>query len=88
MMIPVLPSGQVESLILLHLRFVEDLPTEDKLQLLRDLSNRYEDLKSLVEEANLIWRDDFVKVLKVEDLVTLPVDDLAERLLNFSALRA
>jgi len=88
MMVPVLPSGQVEHLVLLHLRFVEDLPAEAKLQLLRDLSNRYEDLKSLVEEANLIWRDDFVKSLKVEDLVTLPVDDLAERVLNLSALRA
>ena len=41
-----------------------------------------------MEEANLIWRDDFVKSLKVEDLVTLPVDDLAERVLNLSALRA
>ena len=82
LMAPVLPSGQVEQLVLLHLRFVEEMPWEGKLQLIRDVASRYEDLKSLVEEANLIWHDQFLGALRVEDLVTLPVEELAEQVLR------
>ncbi len=88
MMVPVMPGGQVEQLVLLHLRFLEDLPGEVKLQVLRDLASRYEDLKSLVEEANLIWRDEYLESQRVEDLVTMPVEDLAEQILRVSAAQA
>lgn len=87
MMVPVLPGGQVENLVLLHLKFAPALPLERKLQILRDLGNRYEDLKSQVEEANLIWRDDFLADLSIEDLVTRRVEELAERVIRSGAVR-
>ena len=87
LMVPVLPGGQVEQLVLLHLRFVEGLSLEGKVHLLRDVANRYEDLKSQVEEANLVWQDGFLEKVRTADLVTLPVDELAEQLIRIGAGR-
>lgn len=88
LMLPVLPGGQVENLVILHLKFAESLPLDRKVTVLREIPNRYEDLKSHVEEANLIWTDRFLEAVPVEDLVTRPVEDLADRVIRGAGVAA
>ena len=49
--------------------------------MLRDMNHKYDDLKSQVVETDVAWDDRFLDSLTVGDLVTLPVDQLAERIL-------
>lgn len=80
--IPILPSGQVEGLVLLHLEFQEGLPHDQKAMVLRNMGNRYDDLKSQVTETDLAWHDHLLEAVAVADLVTLPVDKLAEQIIR------
>ncbi|HXE71946.1 MAG TPA: SIS domain-containing protein [Candidatus Nitrosotenuis sp.] len=82
LILPVLPAGQVEFLALLHLQFHEALPLEQKVSVLREMPNRYEDLKGQVEETGVEWRDELLEPIPVSDLVVEPVDELAEAILS------
>ncbi|MBI3930115.1 MAG: SIS domain-containing protein [Armatimonadetes bacterium] len=79
--VPLVPRGQVEKLVLLHLEFHPELPIEQKVTLLRDFQQRYDDLKSHVMETDLEWDDQYLEPISPEALVTLPVDKLAEQVL-------
>lgn len=80
--VPILPGGQVERLALMHLEFQEAYPLEKKVTLLRDTQNRYDDLKAQVTETDLEWDDSMLASFSVADLVVLPVDKLAERIIG------
>lgn len=86
--IPIAPRGRVERLALLHLEFKRALPLETKVAVLRDMQQRYDDLKSQVMETDLEWQDSFLEGIEVEELVLLPVDKLAERILSSAAKSA
>ncbi|MBM3460486.1 MAG: SIS domain-containing protein [Armatimonadetes bacterium] len=78
--VPILPSGQVEGLVLLHLEFDETLTADKKAAVLRDMQ-RYDDVRSQVTETDRDWDDRLLDAVPVRDLVTLPVDKLAEQIL-------
>lgn len=80
--VPILPGGQVERLALMHLEFQEAYPVEKKVALLRETENRYDDLKAQVTETDLGWDDAMLEAIPVADLVVLPVDELAERIIG------
>ena len=78
--VPIVPRGLVEKLALLHLKFIEDLPLADKVSILRELGQRYEDIKSLVTESDLEWQDGLLESMSIEELVTQGADDVAEKI--------
>jgi glucosamine--fructose-6-phosphate aminotransferase (isomerizing) len=80
--IPLAPRGQVETLALLHLEFDESLSLERKVTLLRDLGGRYDDLRSQVLETDTLWDERALESIATVDLVTLPIEQLTERVLN------
>lgn len=80
--VPLVPRGRVEKLVLLHLDFRDDVTRNEKVSLLRDLRQRYENLKSLVTERDVNWCDDFLDDMSVEDLIMLPVKQLANRIVK------
>ena len=85
MIVPSAPRGQVERLALLHLDLHEQLSLDHKVSLLRDLSGRYEDVKSQVLETDAEWTDAVLESISAADLILLPVEQLTERVLAYFA---
>lgn len=80
--VPMVPRGRVEKLVLLHLNFKDDVPRQDKVAVLQDLRQKYENLKSLVTENDVAWDDAFLDDIEVEELVMRPVKELAKGVLK------
>lgn len=80
--VPIIPRGRVEKLVLLHLEFQDNVSRQAKVSLLQDLRQKYENLKSLVTERDVAWSDQFLDSLEVEELVMVPVKDLAKTILK------
>jgi glucosamine--fructose-6-phosphate aminotransferase (isomerizing) len=78
--VPLLPGGQVDGLVLLHLDFVETLSDDGKAELLTNMQ-RYDELKSQVTETDWTWSDELLGPVSVADLVTLPVEKVAEQII-------
>ncbi|ODT72855.1 hypothetical protein ABS71_07555 [bacterium SCN 62-11] len=85
MIVPSAPRGQVEKLALLHLDLHEQLALDHKVSLLRDLSGRYEDVKSQVLETDAEWSDTVLEGISAGDLILLPMEQLTERVLAYFA---
>ncbi|MBS2035524.1 SIS domain-containing protein [bacterium] len=85
MIVPSAPRGQVEKLALLHLDLHDQLALDHKVSLLRDLSGRYEDIKSQVLETDAEWTDAVLEGISAADLILLPVEQLTERVLAYFA---
>ncbi|MBT9582470.1 SIS domain-containing protein [bacterium] len=83
MIVPSAPRGQVERLALLHLDLHRQLGVEQKVSLLRDLSGRYEDIKSQVLETDSEWSDQVLEGFSPADLILMPVEQLTERVLAY-----
>jgi hypothetical protein len=80
--VPLIPRGRVEKLVLMHLEFQSDVSRQKKVGILQDLRQRYENLKSLVTERDVVWRDEYLDPLPVEDLILVPVKDLAIKIVE------
>ena len=80
--VPLVPRGRVEKLVLLHLDFVDQASRSDKIAVLQDLRQKYENLKSLVTERDVPWDDAYLDSIEVEVLVMLSVKDLARKVLE------
>lgn len=80
--VPLVPRGRVEKLVLLHLEFQKDVSRRCKVNLLQELRQKYENLKSLVTERDVTWDDAYLDEIEVEDLVMVPVKDLGKRILE------
>lgn len=80
--VPLVPRGRVEKLVLLHLEFAEDVSRQCKVSVLQDLRQKYENLKSLVTERDQAWDDRFLDDIPIVELVMTPVKDLAKNILQ------
>jgi glutamine---fructose-6-phosphate transaminase (isomerizing) len=80
--VPLVPRGRVEKLVLLHLEFKDEVNLRLKVSVLQELRQKYENLKSLVTERDVVWEDSFLENFAVEDLVMSPVKDLAAEILE------
>jgi hypothetical protein len=80
--VPLIPRGRVEKLLLLHLEFQQDVSRQKKVGVLQDLRQRYENLKSLVTERDVAWRDEYLDPISIEDLILVPVKELALKIVE------
>lgn len=80
--VPLVPRGRVEKLVLLHLDFKKDVDLRVKVSILQELRQKYENLKSLITERDIKWDDSYLQEIEVEDLVMTPVKDLAAEILE------
>lgn len=80
--VPMIPRGRVEKLVLLHLEFEQDVSRTKKVAILQDLRQRYENLKSMVTERDVTWRDEFLDPISVESLILVPTKDLASKIVE------
>jgi glucosamine--fructose-6-phosphate aminotransferase (isomerizing) len=73
--IPLLGDNNVVSnLLLIHINYNETLPLSDKTNV---LGYRYHDIRNLVNEFNIPWRDEYLESFSLEGLFSEPVESIA-----------
>ena len=77
--VPEIKDGEPTGLSLLHVRLRDDLPLTSLRSVLQGYRNRYAAIKHAVTETEPVFRDDLLADIPVLDLMTDPVNDLAER---------
>jgi glucosamine--fructose-6-phosphate aminotransferase (isomerizing) len=77
--VPEIKDGQPTGLDLLHVRLRDDLPLPSLRAVLQGYRNRYAAIKNAVTETEPVFREDLLTTIPVVDLMTEPVNDLAER---------
>jgi glucosamine--fructose-6-phosphate aminotransferase (isomerizing) len=79
MMVPEVKGTQTTGITLLHVRFEDTLPAPAARAVLQGWDRRYDRLVDWVAETEGGFRDDLLAEIRVVDLLTVPVSDLAER---------
>jgi glucosamine--fructose-6-phosphate aminotransferase (isomerizing) len=77
--VPEIKDGEPTGLALLHVRLKDDLPLPALRAVLQGYRNRYGAIKHAVTETEPVFRDDLLVDVPIGDLMTDPVNDLAER---------
>jgi glucosamine--fructose-6-phosphate aminotransferase (isomerizing) len=77
--VPEVKDGEATGLALLHVRLHDDLPLPALRAVLQGYRNRYAAIKHAVTETEPVFRDDLLVDVPVVELMTEPVNDLAER---------
>ena len=73
--IPLLGDNNVVSnLLLIHINYNETLPLSGKTNV---LGYRYHDIRNLVNEFNIPWRDEYLESFSLEGLFSEPVESIA-----------
>jgi glutamine---fructose-6-phosphate transaminase (isomerizing) len=70
-------SEFTNNLLLLHVEYNELLPIDKKKEV---LGYRYNDIRNLVNEYNIVWRDNYLGKIPIADLFSEPVEILAGRI--------
>jgi len=78
-LVPEVKDGQSVGLTLLHVRFADTLPTGTARGVLQGYRNRYAVLRDAVQETEETFRDDVLATIPVVDLMTEPINQLADR---------
>ena len=77
--VPEVKDGQSTGLTLLHVRFADRLPAATARGVLQGYRNRYAVLRDAVLETEPTFRDDLLADIPVVDLLTEPINQLADR---------
>jgi len=76
MILPVLGEGNVvRNLLLVHVVFHEDLPLKKKIDI---LDVKYNDIRNLLNEYNLPWKDSYLEKIPLEILLGEAAETLVE----------
>jgi glucosamine--fructose-6-phosphate aminotransferase (isomerizing) len=78
-LVPEVKDGQAIGLTLLHVGFADVLPTATARGILQGYRNRYAVLRDAVQETEPTFRDDVLATIPVVDLMTEPINQLADR---------
>ena len=78
-LVPEVKDGQAIGLTLLHVGFADQLPTSTARGVLQGYRNRYAVLRDAVQETEPTFRDDVLATIPVVDLMTEPINQLADR---------
>jgi glucosamine--fructose-6-phosphate aminotransferase (isomerizing) len=70
-------SEFINNLLLLHVEYNELLPVSKKKDV---LGYRYNDIRNLVNEYNIVWNDNYLEKIPIADLFSEPVEILAGRI--------
>jgi glucosamine--fructose-6-phosphate aminotransferase (isomerizing) len=78
-LVPEVKDGQSVGLTLLHVPFAETLPTATARGVLQGYRNRYAVLRDAVLETEPTFREDVLATIPVVQLLTEPINQLADR---------
>jgi glucosamine--fructose-6-phosphate aminotransferase (isomerizing) len=77
--VPETKDDQTTGITLLHVRFAERVPAATARSVLQGYRNRFAPLVDAVTETEPTFREDRLAEIAVEDLLVLPIRDLADR---------
>jgi glutamine---fructose-6-phosphate transaminase (isomerizing) len=77
--VPEIKDGQTTGITLLHVRFAPHLPEGTARGVLQGYRNRYAVLRDAVLETEPTFREDVLAEVPVENLLTEPINQLADR---------
>jgi glucosamine--fructose-6-phosphate aminotransferase (isomerizing) len=81
--LPILGDNEmVSNLLLLHVDYNELLSNREKKEV---LGYRYNDIRNLVNEYNIVWDDNYLERIPLADLFSEPVEALAGQIKNGAA---
>ena len=69
----------IEYLLLLNISFKDDVLTETKM---KALGGKYEHIKNIVQENSLIWKDEYLDLLKIEELFGRSAEKIGEYIIS------
>ncbi len=78
LIVPEVKDNQTTGLTLLHVRLADSLPLAPLRNVLQGYRGRYQALKDAVTETEPTFRDDLITTLALVDLMTEPINDLAD----------
>ena len=78
-LVPELKDNVATGMTLLHVRLADDLTPAAARGVLQGYRHRYSALRDAVTETEPTFRDDLLSRQSVVDLLTLPINDLADR---------
>ena len=70
-------SAEIGNLLLIHIRFNEALSLPEKITA---LGYRYNDIRNLVDEYNIIWNDRYLDTFPLESLFSEPAELIASQI--------
>jgi glucosamine--fructose-6-phosphate aminotransferase (isomerizing) len=70
-------DGRTGNLLLIHITFNENLSGPEKIEA---LGHRYDDIRNLINEYNLIWNDRYLEGLSLEFLFSEPIEEIARKI--------
>jgi glucosamine--fructose-6-phosphate aminotransferase (isomerizing) len=79
LLVPEVRAGSTTGITLLHVGFADRLPADVLRGVLGGYRGRYEALRDFVTETEPSFRDDLMATMAVVDLLTSPINDLADR---------
>jgi len=79
LIVPETKDGVTTGLLLLHLSLVDRLPPTTARSVLRGYRRRHQALKDAVTETEEVFREDLLAEHPVDELLTVPILDLADR---------
>ncbi|MGH9119538.1 MAG: SIS domain-containing protein [Acidimicrobiales bacterium] len=77
--VPEVKDGVTTGITLLHVRFAGPLPVGTARSVLQGYANRYAAIRDAVTETEPVFREDLLAEVPVADLLTEPVNELADR---------
>ena len=80
-LIPVISAGsnRIEFLLLLNIGFLEDIPLKSKI---KALGGKFEHIKNIVQENSLVWEDDLLERVPMDDLFGRSAEKVGEQIVN------
>lgn len=77
-------AGRIERLLLLHIRFREEVPLDLKI---RALGGKFENIKNIVQENSVPWKDEHLELLPIDELFGRSAEKIAEAIVARLAAR-
>ncbi|HUU39316.1 MAG TPA: SIS domain-containing protein [Desulfatiglandales bacterium] len=80
LVVPLMKIGpNIDHLLLLNIGFREEIDVAKKIKALGD---KFPHIKNIVEETGLAWKDDYINLLKAEDLFGNSAEKIAEFIIS------
>ncbi len=75
-------SNLIEYLLLLNIAFRDDVALRDKV---KALGGKYTHIRNIVQENNIVWEDQLLETIEMEELFGRSAEKIGERIVNQAA---
>ena len=69
----------IENLLLHNIEFKEDVSLPTKI---KALGGKYEHIQNIVQENNILWRDEYIEQIAMEELFGRSAEKISEFIIN------